>query len=275
MTAEMYSSGANGNRRLLLSKTEEDLYEMAYSEVRGDSRRQGLWAKTLSESLGDEQKAEALYLRYRVEQLSREQLAQKQEKETESRMAGQQWRSEIIPFICPHCGGMRSVTKGQISDRVATKPPAYTFSCGACGKVFDVRDVIPEELRYTLPELRCPNIKVQPSIATQPHSAVATIASPSLPTAKRLMHDPMTLYNKYARNGETILVKQGFSWPGLFCGAFHLWYRGMTAQGFMWLAFAPCTLGVSWLVYPFLANEIYAKYLVNTGWSKLPSCFSK
>lgn len=48
---------------------EELLYEKALNEVESGQRRDGLWAKAFASSSGDEQKARALYLTYRVQSM--------------------------------------------------------------------------------------------------------------------------------------------------------------------------------------------------------------
>lgn len=48
---------------------EERLYEQALNEAQSGRLRDGLWAKALANSLGDEIKARALYLKYRVQSM--------------------------------------------------------------------------------------------------------------------------------------------------------------------------------------------------------------
>lgn len=45
---------------------EEKIYEKVYGEVASGIKREGLWFKALSESDGEETKAKALYVKYRV-----------------------------------------------------------------------------------------------------------------------------------------------------------------------------------------------------------------
>ena len=114
----------------LLGKNEEELYEMAFAEVQGEARRQGLWAKSLSESMGDNQKSQAIYIRLRVEQLIADQAAQRQKE-----------ISTPVTFDCPHCGKKLQLTKGQLSE--IAKSQHWERSCGVCYKVFDCRAAIP------------------------------------------------------------------------------------------------------------------------------------
>jgi len=48
-------------------KIEEALYEAVSKEIADGIRKEGLWAKSLSETEGDETKARALYIRHRVQ----------------------------------------------------------------------------------------------------------------------------------------------------------------------------------------------------------------
>lgn len=48
---------------------DEVLYEQVVIELATGEKRLGLWAKALSDSLGDEQKAKGLYIRYRVQSI--------------------------------------------------------------------------------------------------------------------------------------------------------------------------------------------------------------
>ena len=57
----------------LINKEEEDLFELAIIEIKDNKTKQGLWAKCLSETTGDEQKSKSLYITYRVKQLINEQ----------------------------------------------------------------------------------------------------------------------------------------------------------------------------------------------------------
>jgi hypothetical protein len=51
---------------------EEKLYEQVLREFESGVRRDGLWAKAFQNSQGDEQKANALYLVYRVQSIKEE-----------------------------------------------------------------------------------------------------------------------------------------------------------------------------------------------------------
>ena len=49
--------------------TEEEAYNIALQELQGQTIAQGIWAKAMAFSEGDEKKAKANYLRFRAEQL--------------------------------------------------------------------------------------------------------------------------------------------------------------------------------------------------------------
>jgi hypothetical protein len=48
---------------------DEQMYEIVVEELQSGVRRNGLWAKALAKSQGDESKAKALYISYRVQSL--------------------------------------------------------------------------------------------------------------------------------------------------------------------------------------------------------------
>ena len=120
----------------LINKSDEDLYELAYSEINSDSRRQGLWAKALSRSLGDEQKAKALYIQLRVQQLSQSRYIQ--------------LLDNIFPFECPGCGKPRAVSGKQIAD--CYENDWDDFECTNCKHLDDIRNILP----YSIIELLNP-----------------------------------------------------------------------------------------------------------------------
>ena len=122
----------------LLGKTEEQIYEMAFTEYQNNAQRPGLWAKALSEALGDNQKAQAIYIRLRAEQLIEEQNAQR-------RVINEAERSSPVQFNCPSCGRKLQLTKGELADTAASRNPNWNRSCSVCKTVFDCRTVIPDQ----------------------------------------------------------------------------------------------------------------------------------
>lgn len=61
-------------------------------------------------------------------------------------------------------------------------------------------------------------------------------------------------------------IYEGFSWPCLFFGCFWFVYKGMWGWGIITFALAWMSFGLSWIVFPFFANEQYAKSLVKKGY---------
>jgi hypothetical protein len=51
---------------------DEHLYELVSEEMAEGDIKQGMWTKAFANSMGDENKAKAIYIRMRVEQLARE-----------------------------------------------------------------------------------------------------------------------------------------------------------------------------------------------------------
>lgn len=51
---------------------EEKIYEQVFREIESGLRRDGLWAKALQESRGNEQEAKALYIKFRVQSIKDE-----------------------------------------------------------------------------------------------------------------------------------------------------------------------------------------------------------
>ena len=65
--------------------SEDDLFEKAYDELQNDELIKGVWARALSESDGDEKKAEALYLKLRVQQIKDEKHLSAQKKKAQKK----------------------------------------------------------------------------------------------------------------------------------------------------------------------------------------------
>ena len=72
------------------------------------------------------------------------------------------------------------------------------------------------------------------------------------------------LYHPLNRYAEPIF--RGFSWPCFFFG--FLWFavKGMWGWAIVGLILAFSTFGLSWFVFPFLANEMYTKSLLKQGY---------
>lgn len=72
---------ANPKSRL----SDDDLFERALDEVQNKKMIKGVWARALSESDGNEKKAEALYLKLRVQQIKDKKLLSAQKKQAEKK----------------------------------------------------------------------------------------------------------------------------------------------------------------------------------------------
>lgn len=126
----------------LLDKSEEDLYGMAMIEMKSESRREGLWARVLSDAMGDKPKAEALYIRYRTKQLVTDQHVEMQDAKRRDKIEAE--RATPVFFNCPECGKKLKLTKGTLSDIEASANQSWIRRCPGCTKTFDCRNVIPK-----------------------------------------------------------------------------------------------------------------------------------
>lgn len=68
------------------------------------------------------------------------------------------------------------------------------------------------------------------------------------------------------KNGMRKEVKQGFSWTTLFFGCFVPLFRGDLKWAIIMFLLAFMTLGLSWLIMPFIYNKKYLEELLNNGW---------
>ena len=125
----------------LLGKSEEDLYELAMSELKSEARRAGLWARAFSETDGDERKAEALYIRNRAAQLIEEQARQKEAAAAAECARIEAERKVKVYFKCPKCHGELYLTKGQIAE-VCRRKGSYWRHCRKCHTDFEVRKAL-------------------------------------------------------------------------------------------------------------------------------------
>jgi len=67
-------------------------------------------------------------------------------------------------------------------------------------------------------------------------------------------------------NGAVEEISEGFSWPCLFLGFIWYIYKGMWGWGIIALILAIFTSGISWLFFPFFANEQHTKSLLKRGY---------
>ena len=62
-------------------------------------------------------------------------------------------------------------------------------------------------------------------------------------------------------NGSSEDVWEGFSWPCLLFGCFWFGYKSMWGWAVMSFVLSVPTFGLSWLIFPFFANTLYASSL--------------
>ena len=74
------------------------------------------------------------------------------------------------------------------------------------------------------------------------------------------------MYTLKNDNGVTKQVKKGFSWTMLFFGIFVPLIRGDIKWFVISLVAAFVTVGISWLVFPFIYNKLYLNDLLNKGY---------
>ena len=74
------------------------------------------------------------------------------------------------------------------------------------------------------------------------------------------------MYTLKNENGVTKQVKKGFSWTMLFFGVFVPLIRGDIKWFAISLVAAFVTVGISWLVFPFIYNKLYLNDLLNKGY---------
>ena len=69
-------------------------------------------------------------------------------------------------------------------------------------------------------------------------------------------------------NGHTVIVKAPRLWSFLF-GPLYLAHHGAWAQALISFVVAVCTVGLSWLVYPFFAPGIVKSAYLRNGWREV------
>lgn len=73
---------------------EEKIYEQVLREIESGLRRDGLWAKALQESRGNEQEAKALYIKFRVQSI-------KDEAEIAQTLSNAQEEKQVLSDVRP------------------------------------------------------------------------------------------------------------------------------------------------------------------------------
>lgn len=66
--------------------------------------------------------------------------------------------------------------------------------------------------------------------------------------------------------GQIKIVKDGFSWTTLFFGVLVPLFRGDFKWFLIMLIGSMCTLGLAWLVFPFIYNKYYIEDLIANGY---------
>lgn len=67
-------------------------------------------------------------------------------------------------------------------------------------------------------------------------------------------------------NHHSLAIYKGSSWPCLFAGCFWYLLKGMPLVALVAFLIGFCTLGFSWLVFPFLANGQHRDHLLRQGY---------
>lgn len=76
----------------------------------------------------------------------------------------------------------------------------------------------------------------------------------------------MQLNLKQNQTGAVKQVKLGFSWTTLFFGFFVPLFRG-DVKWFLIMIIVPLvTVGIAWIIFPFIYNKIYIKDLIDKGY---------
>lgn len=127
------------NAMSLVGKTDDDLYAMAHKELGGEERRPGVWARSISDAMGDIPKAEALYIRYRAEQLV-------SERQEQPKLKAIQERAAVINIWCPRCDMPVDLTLGFLADIADYR--FYGKACPYCKKPFNVHKVVSINRNY-------------------------------------------------------------------------------------------------------------------------------
>ncbi len=96
---------------------DEAYFEMAGEEVARGTIRKGLWVQAMSEALGDEKKASAIYIRLRVRAMQQDAAAaiRRASDKTASADYGELPESKVV-MSCPNCNGKLRVISGKYLD---------------------------------------------------------------------------------------------------------------------------------------------------------------
>ena len=81
----------------------------------------------------------------------------------------------------------------------------------------------------------------------------------------------MKISLKNVHTGLVKEVKVGFSWTAFFFGMLVPLIRGDMKNALRMLLLGIITLGISWLVFPFVYNKMYIKTLIEKGYKPIDS----
>ncbi len=73
----------------------------------------------------------------------------------------------------------------------------------------------------------------------------------------------------YFKHEKTGLIKEspvGFSWTTFFFGFFVPIFRGAWLLAIICILVSVVTVGIAWLVFPFIINKLYIKHLLESGY---------
>lgn len=74
-----------------------------------------------------------------------------------------------------------------------------------------------------------------------------------------------TINFKHPQSGAMKSAPVGFSWTTLFFGFFPALLRGHWVGALILFLIGAITAGISYLVFPFIYNKMYIKYLIGEG----------
>jgi len=74
---------------------EDSLYEQAINELENNTKVKSLWAKAFAKSEGNEEKAKALYIQYRVDNLNKIHEKEKQQQQRQKEILRKEWLQEV------------------------------------------------------------------------------------------------------------------------------------------------------------------------------------
>lgn len=99
--------------------SDEAYYEMAGEEISRGKIRTGIWLKALSEAEGNESRAQAIYLKLRVDAMRQEfadALHAKSGQDDSGAASTDSAQPQKITVTCPTCGGLSRVKSGATLD---------------------------------------------------------------------------------------------------------------------------------------------------------------